>query len=108
MTNVPKNDYVNAFKPERPPGRHTSAGLHAPDVPYVPSNPLAWGPKGAWGPQKSFEQLSYEAQSAKTMAYVGQDGAQVSSCAPTHPGFATPTKRTLTRTRHVTPRRPDS
>ncbi len=76
MTTVPKNDYVNAFKPARGPGRSVTAGVHEPDSAYTPSNPLAWGAKGAWGPQKSFEAIGYEAQAAKTTAYVGQDGAR--------------------------------
>ena len=78
MTNLPKNDYVNVFKPERPPGRFVSAGVHAPSsLPggYAPSNPLAWGPKGEWGPKKSAEALNFEAQYAATESYVLQDGA---------------------------------
>ena len=74
MTNVPKNDYVNVFKPERGPGRHVSAGIHNPQVPYAPSNPLAWGSKGEWGPAKTFEQIGFENQAKQTMSYCGQDG----------------------------------
>ena len=75
MTNVPKNDYVNAFKPSRGPGFQVSEGAHTPEVDYVPSNPQAWGPKGAWGPSKTAEQLSFERQAASTLAFVNQDGA---------------------------------
>jgi hypothetical protein len=75
MTNVPKNDYVNVFKPARPAGRHVSQGSHTPEAEYSPSNPLAWGPKGAWGPTKTMEQLVFERQAASTTAYVSQDGA---------------------------------
>jgi len=74
MTNVPKNDYVNAFKPARPPGRHASRGVHDPEMPYTPSNPLAWGPKGAWGPAKTYEQLGFEAQAYKSESYVDTNG----------------------------------
>jgi len=75
MTNVPKNDYVNVFKPERLPGQHVTPGMHSPDTPYMPSNTLAWGPKGEWGPAKSFEQIGFENQAKESMSYVGQDGA---------------------------------
>ena len=75
MTNVPKNDYVNAFKPARGPGFQVSEGAHTPEVEYTPSNPQAWGPKGAWGPAKTQEQLSFERQAAATLAFVNQDGA---------------------------------
>jgi hypothetical protein len=75
MTNVPKNDYVNAFKPARGPGFQVSEGAHTPEVEYTPSNPQAWGPKGAWGPSKTQEQLSFERQAAATLAFVNQDGA---------------------------------
>jgi hypothetical protein len=77
MTNVPKGDYVNVFKPERPPGQHVTPGVHAPgDAPYAPSNPLAWGPKGAWGPGKSAEAQNFEAQARATLSYASQDGAR--------------------------------
>ena len=76
MTNLPKGDYVNAFKPERPPGRHVSAGVHDPETPYAPSNPLAWGPKGAWGPGKTWEQQQFEGQARATKSYALQDGAR--------------------------------
>jgi hypothetical protein len=79
MTNLPKNDYVNAFKPERPAGRFVSAGVHAPEgegAAYAPSNPLAWGPKGEWGPKKSWEAVTFEAQIQKSESYVTQDGAR--------------------------------
>ncbi len=76
MTNLPKNDYVNAFKPERPAGRFVTPGVHAPEgAVYAPSNPLAWGPKGEWGAKKTWEAVTFEAQIAKTEAYVNQDGA---------------------------------
>jgi hypothetical protein len=74
MTNVPKNDYVNAFKPARGPGFQVSEGAHTPEVEYSPSNPQAWGPKGAWAPSKTQEQLSFERQAAATLAFVNQDG----------------------------------
>jgi len=82
MTNLPKNDYVNAFKPDRPlgPGKHVSEGSHTPDVPYAPSNPLAWGAKGAWGPAKTADQVSAERQAAETKSYVTQQGARRRGC----------------------------
>ena len=75
MTNVPKNDYTNDFKPARGPGFQVSEGAHTPEVEYSPSNPQAWGPKGAWGPGKTQEQLSFVRQAAATLAFVNQDGA---------------------------------
>lgn len=77
---MPKNDYVNVFKPERPPGRHVSVGIHNPQVPYTPSNPLAWGSKGEWGPAKTFEQIGFENQAKQTMSYCGQDGGRPGAC----------------------------
>lgn len=79
MTNLPKGDYVNAFKPDRPPGRHVTPGVHDPETKYTPSNPLAWGPKGAWGPSKTWEQQNYEHQSRETMSYALQDGARAAA-----------------------------
>jgi hypothetical protein len=77
MTNLPKGDYVNAFKPDRPAGRHVTPGVHAAEdaPPYAPSNPLAWGPKGAWGPGKTWEAQQFEAQARSSKSYVLQDGA---------------------------------
>ena len=82
MTNCPKNDYVNLFKPERAPGRHVTPGIHAPEVPYAPTNPLAWGAKGEWGPAKSFEQIGFENQAKESMSYCGQDGAEGHTSSP--------------------------
>ena len=73
--NIPKGDHVNVHKPQQGPGRHLSPGVHDPTTPYVPSNPLAWGPKGEWGPKKSAEALNYEAQYAATKSYYTQGGA---------------------------------
>ena len=74
-SNIPKGDHVNVHKPQQGPGRHLSPGVHDPTTPYVPSNPLAWGPKGEWGPKKSAEALNYEAQYAATKSYYTQGGA---------------------------------
>ena len=73
--NLPKNDHVNEFKPKQGPGLHLSHGIHDPTTPYKPSNPLAWGPKGEWGPKKTAEALSYEAQYNSTQSYYTQEGA---------------------------------
>ena len=88
MTNVPKNDYVNVFKPERAPGRHVTVGVHNPEVPYTPSNPLAWGAKGEWGPTKTFEQIGFENQAKQTMSYCGQDGERGGACPCHFPVFS--------------------
>jgi hypothetical protein len=68
---LPRNTHVNVHKP--PAG--VTPGIHTPDVPYAPSNPLAWGPKGEWGPKKGDEAQKYEAQYAATMSYHNQEGA---------------------------------
>lgn len=75
---LPKNDYVNAFKPARGPGRFVTPGVHEPRAAgetYEPANPLAWGPKGAWGPTKKATDIDYERQYAQTKSGVDQDGA---------------------------------
>lgn len=72
--NIPKGDYVNAFKPAVTPGIQTP-GIHDPSTPYEPSNEKAWGPKGKWN-NKSIQDVDYENQYARTMSCVGQDGAE--------------------------------
>ena len=103
MTNVPKNDYVNVFKPARKPGQQVTPGIHAPEEPYTPSNKLAWGAKGEWGPAKSFEQIGFENQAKQSMSYVGQDGARNSASSPP-PCLVTPSA--LAPTRRRLPQRP--
>lgn len=75
-TMLPKNQHVNVHKPAQGPGLHLTPGVHDPSVRYEPSNPLAWGPKGAWDAKKSAEAQKYEAQYASTMSYHRQDGAR--------------------------------
>lgn len=73
MTHLPKNDYVNAFKPEKGAGFSVTPGIHDPSTKYEPSNPKAWGPRGAWQ-NKQHNDLNYERQVARTHAVVGYDG----------------------------------
>lgn len=71
--NIPKGDYVNAFKPAVTPGIPTQ-GIHDPSTPYEPSNEKAWGPKGKWT-NKSIQDIDFENQYGRTLSCVGQDGA---------------------------------
>ena len=72
MSNLPKGDYVNVFKPPFVPGLPTE-GTHTPSIPYVPSSDKCWGPKGKWD-GKSYQDLDYERQYSQTMSYVQADG----------------------------------
>jgi len=72
MSNLPKTQEFNQFKPAPNPPGVTTPGIHTGE-PYVPSSDMAWGARGKWE-GKAWTDVSFERQVAKTKCVVGYDG----------------------------------
>lgn len=94
VADIPKNDYVNKFKP--PPG--ITYGVHTGDANYKPENPLAWGPKGEWNTKKTFEAVGFEEQAKATMCTLNPQGACLRGGRRSVTSLAPPWARPLRRT----------
>lgn len=60
MSNLPKTQEFNQFKPAPNPPGVTTPGIHTGE-PYVPSSDMAWGARGKWE-GKAWTDVSFERQ----------------------------------------------